>query len=68
MRDFADETECYLNVKNIVNVLASLELTSDPLNNLEVAYQTLAEEGFVRAEEVVLCEAWIKDIKALLSK
>jgi hypothetical protein len=65
MRDFADEVECYLNVKNIVNVLASLELNSDPLTNLEVAYQTLAEQEFVEAEEVALCQAWIKDVRAI---
>ncbi|MCB9103901.1 MAG: DUF288 domain-containing protein [Anaerolineales bacterium] len=64
MRDFSDEVECYLNVKPIIDTLASLDFDVDPFTNIEITYQTLAEQGFVKMGEVDLCKAWIEDARS----
>jgi hypothetical protein len=66
MRDFADEVQCYLDVKTIVSVLASLKLSLDPLENLELVYQILTKKEIIKKEELELCLAWINDYRRVV--
>ena len=63
MKDFADEWECYLNVKPIVKLLDSLYLSDEPLVNLEKVYLCLARKNFIKQEEIAILQAWISDLK-----
>lgn len=65
MKDFADEWECYLNVKPIVKLLDSFDLTDEPLVNLEKVYFWLAQENLIKQEEIAILQAWISDLKTL---
>jgi len=61
MRDFRDEVEGYLNIKEIVEQLDSLSFAGKPYENLAAVYQMLAEVGYVQPEELDLCQAWLAD-------
>lgn len=63
MRDFRDEVECYLNTKPIVNLLGSLNLSSEPVTNLMAVYDNLAENGLISAKELIILQAWLSDLK-----
>lgn len=63
MKDFRDEVECYLNAKEIVSTIDSLNLSSDPLTNLEKVYESLATNRYIRHEELVIARSWIADYK-----
>jgi hypothetical protein len=65
MRDFEQELEGYLTVKEVVALLDELNLTDDPLLNLERTYQALAEHQFVTDQELTLLRAWISDIRSI---
>jgi hypothetical protein len=67
MKDFADEWECYLNVKPIVKLLDSLDLTNDSLVNLERVYFKIAEENFIKQDELPIFQAWVSDFKRLMT-
>jgi hypothetical protein len=63
MQDFRDEVECYLHTKQIVNLLDSLDLTSQPFSNLEAVYDNLSGNGLINNKELSILEAWLSDIK-----
>lgn len=62
MKDFNDEIMSYINTRSIIEVLDSLVQTSKSLVTLERVYQILSEHGFVRQEELEICEAWLSDL------
>jgi len=66
MKDFRDEIDCYLNVKPIVELLDSLNLSSELLLNIETVYSALSEKGFIKSEELDICKAWISDFKYIM--
>ena len=66
MRDFRDEIECYLNVRPIVELLDSLEFGPEPMSNIEDAYRILAEQKYVKSEELIIVEAWINDLRKIM--
>ncbi len=61
MKDFRDEIECYLNVQSIVDVLDAMSFIGDFNENLLVVYRKLAQEGFVKEQEIGILEAWLDD-------
>ena len=67
LKDFRDEVECYLNVKPIVRLLEQLSLEGEPSENVLATYSSLSRAGFVRAEEVALCRAWLADLERVKS-
>ena len=68
MNDFAEEMEAYLNVKPISEFLNSLKVSSDPFVGLETIYRELAERGYVKSEELSMCQAWIADLRHIMEK
>lgn len=68
MQDFHQEIECYLGIKKIVALLEELDLGTDNLNNLEMVYQVLKEQEYVKDEEVVMCQMWLNDLQRVIKK
>ena len=58
MSDFADEVPMFLHIKEIVAILESAALGSDPWDNLFVIYDRLAAARFVGREEMELLQLW----------
>lgn len=70
MRDFADEIPGYLHNSEIARCLAELRLISgrDALGyNLKACYTMFVEKGWIGAQELPLLDAWLTDIKKLVS-
>lgn len=66
MKDFADEWECYLNVKPIVNLLNSLNFGSLSITEaLEKSYSALVDKGFISENELPILKSWITDCENL---
>lgn len=65
MNDFREEIECYLNVKDIVDLLDKTEFGNNTKDNLLKAYNVLAEKGFAGKEEPDYVRAWIDDLKRI---
>jgi hypothetical protein len=69
MRDFADEVPGYLNNRSMCEALNSLNLEPGieaiPAN-LERCYQSLVSHGWVGKQELMLLEAWLKDLTPAL--
>jgi hypothetical protein len=61
MRDFRDETDCYLQVAPIAELLDSLPLRGDAVSNLFDTYAALVKHGFVRREELRYVRSWVND-------
>ena len=67
--DLEQESEMYLNYKNIFNLLNKLKLDKGSkkyLKNLMIIYKFLIKKGFIAAEELKYLNAWIKDCNFLL--
>lgn len=61
MKDFRDEIECYLNVRPIVDVLDAMRFDGDFNENLLLLYRKLAQQGFIKEQEIGVVEAWLDD-------
>jgi len=66
MKDFKDEIECYMNVKGIVGVMEGLDLHDGPIDGIKQIYAALDANGFVKAEEVRMLDAWLSDAQRVL--
>jgi len=68
MKDFADEWQCYLHVKPIVQLLNSINFSSLSLiEALEKAYLCLVKENFVSEDEIPILKSWISDCNRLMN-
>lgn len=68
IQDFTDEIPGYLQNRKIIDALQSLQLSNDVNDmglNLLKCWEALFRIGIVPYEEIVLCEAWLKEIKIL---
>lgn len=65
MKDFAQEIECYTEIKHLVSILDTVELGDDMPSNLLLAYTALKEAGIVKSEEITRVEAWVHDLQNL---
>lgn len=68
MKDFEDEIPGYTNNLNICKELQSLQLKAGQEyidDNLITCYQKLIDINVVGKEEMILLEAWIRDLKGL---
>lgn len=63
MKDFRDEVDCYLNVQPIVKILDEMQFNGNPGDNLIRLYARLAEDGFVKPEEIKILDAWLADFE-----
>lgn len=63
MKDFRDEVECFLNTTQVIRILQNSETGSNPLENLEMAYQSLLENKLIAAEELEILSSWRKDFE-----
>lgn len=67
MRDFQDEIPGYLNNSAIGQILERLDLKagSEHLgDNLRISYQELIKLGLIDQRELVLLDAWLRDVAA----
>ena len=68
MKDFADEWECYLHVKPIVQLFDSIDFSCFSLIEvLEKAYFYLVKDKFVSQEEIPIHKSWIDDCNQLIN-
>lgn len=68
LRDFEDEIPGYLHNAEICEMLEKLPLKSGDKNtddNMRLCYEKLVEMSLVRADELKLLDAWLKDIQKL---
>lgn len=68
MNDFKDEISGYSNNDQIYKSLNALDLKPGVENipaNLKLCYQKLIDLGLVKAEEMGLLDAWIKDLQSI---
>jgi hypothetical protein len=68
MRDFEDEIPGYLNNTAICQTLEKLPLQSGTeriSDNLRICYEKLIDMSLVKAEELKLLDAWLRDIEQL---
>lgn len=68
MDDFEQEIECYLKTKEVVDILESIDLSSDQPDNILRIYKMLNKKGLVGSMELESCNAWISDFKRLTAK
>ena len=66
MNDFKDEIECYLGVKQLVEILMKMKFSRDPMENMNSIYKKLASIGMVHSDEVSILNAWLSDLEKLL--
>lgn len=65
MKDFESEIPCYLQSKRIVELVKqAVNPNCSMAENLYLAYNVLVRENIVKQEEILILEAWIKDINA----
>lgn len=68
MKDFSQEVPGYLGNAEIANLLQDLPLQPGVKNiadNMNLAYTALVKADFLKAKELKLLEAWLKDLEAL---
>ena len=63
MKDFEQEVACYLDVEKVTAILNRVELGTDQLENLKIAYAALIRGGIVPKEEMKLVEAWNAELQ-----
>lgn len=69
MHDFEDEISGYLNNESIMDDLMGLDLKQGKefiYDNLKICYEKLVEKKHVGEKELVILDAWIRDIKQLM--
>ena len=66
MNDFKDEIECYLGVKQLVEILMKMKFSRDPMENMNSIYKKLASIGMVHSDEVSILNAWLSDLEKIL--
>ena len=67
MCDFRDEIEGYLSYEALVSTLESTPTRGGQenlLDDLRALYQGLCSAGLLRAEELIIVDAWIQDIRS----
>lgn len=65
MKDFKDEVDCYLNTRNVINVLQGLVFSGNPSDNLALAYQGLDRNQLVSSDELSILDAWRRDLEQI---
>ncbi len=69
MKDFEDEISGYINNEQLMNELIALDLKQGSefiCENLLTCYKKIVEKGYIHEKELVILDAWIKDITQLL--
>lgn len=69
MSDFSDEVPGYTNNAGIVKSLTDLELRDGVENipeNMKLCYLALIDLGLVGKQELILLEAWLKDVGSII--
>jgi len=68
LRDFEQEIPCYLHAQRVIDiVLSAIHKGCTITENLILAYERLAAAKIVTAKEILLLNAWIKDIADCMS-
>jgi len=68
MKDFKEEIPVYLDVDAIYQTLKTIKLKkgfNNYLSNLVKCYKQLCKQGYLLKEEIILVNAWKKDIQKL---
>ena len=71
MKDFSDEVSGYKNNAQIINWLKNIDLKEGIENifrNMELCYMKLTEAGLFEEFELILLNAWLKDISSVTEK
>lgn len=66
MKDFADEYDCYLHIKQISDIIERVDSSGDPFQDLYNVYKELVAAALVKQEELTYLDLWIEDCKRLL--
>ena len=66
MKDFTDETDGYIHIKRIVEIIENLELSDDLAGNMRRVYGELYKSSLVGAEELTYLNLWWEDYKRLV--
>jgi hypothetical protein len=67
LKDLVDEYSMYANVGKVLDILDKLVFSGDAKNRLHLVYSVLVEEGIVQRGELLILEAWIRELdKAVL--
>lgn len=70
IRDFKEEISGYLQNVKIMEILESINLSTDPTHtgqNLYLCYEKLVEAGIIPPEELPLVQLWLKDLSLVQS-
>lgn len=66
LKDFQSESDIYLKAAALVKFLGEWSSTAPTLvERIEQLWVELYERGFVEQEDVLLAQAWIRDLLAL---
>ena len=65
MKDFRDEIDMQLEIKEIVRLLDSLHLKGETIRDMRDTYRTLVREGFLEENELDAVDAWLEDLSTL---
>lgn len=63
MKDFESEIPCYLQTKQVVEILDELALDKDYERNLTIIYRALQKANIVEVQELEILDAWLLDLK-----
>lgn len=62
LKDFKDEILLYIDIKNIINILKNIRI-SGSIDDLKIIYNTLFTEGYIKSEELIILDEFIKIYK-----
>jgi hypothetical protein len=68
MKDFKDEVECFLNTRQVIQVLQGLETGNDPLENMDLVYKSFLKQELIGSEELVILDTWRKDFAEVVGR
>lgn len=65
MKDFESEIEVFLNTKNIIDILDSINLNGTMPENIIKIYEKLAENKYVDKNELLMLKSWVNDFNKI---
>jgi hypothetical protein len=63
MNDFSQEIDCYMNIKNIVRILDTINLGKNILDNLLIIYSEMINQKILKNEELKSLMTWCDFIR-----
>lgn len=64
MKDFESEIPCYVQTKDVVSALHSIDLKGDPFMDIKTMYQELLRMDVIEEDELLHLDRWLSALEA----